>query len=94
MSDDSVVNSPEETRKFAGQLNKFNQNVLQCVKEIRSHKAALGQTWRDKQFKSFSEGFDQTMKKFEQFVTQVCVPIVPALKKKADLVEAAGRHKV
>jgi len=77
-----AVVSPEDVRRFASELKKFNSTLDSDCKKITGRLKALGQTWRDKEHKKFEQEFMQTEKAIKQFL-QKSSEYVPFLIRKA-----------
>lgn len=77
---------PGELRRFAADLNRFNQELGQLVGSIHGKLRNLEQTWRDAEQRKFSEAFDQTAKALGVFL-ESSTAHVQMLNKKAGLLE-------
>ena len=56
-----AIVDPEELRRFAQNLKKFNHDVQERVTALGSQLDNLGRTWRDQENKKFAEEFQQHM---------------------------------
>ncbi len=81
-----AIVDPEELRRFAGNLKKFNRDVQERLTMLNNQLAALGKTWRDQEHKKFSEEFQQHMKVIARFV-EVTERHIPYLARKAEIIE-------
>ena len=54
-----AIVDPEELRRFAQSLRKFNTDVQERVKSLSGQLASLERTWRDQEQKKFAEEFEQ-----------------------------------
>jgi uncharacterized protein YukE len=77
---------PVELRRFAADLNRFNNELTALVGGINGKLRNLEQSWRDAEQRKFSEGFDQTVKAVSVFLESSVVH-VQFLNKKATLIE-------
>jgi uncharacterized protein YukE len=81
-----VVIEPEQVRKFAEELQRFNRDVQQRVGALNARFSALGETWQDQEHQKFSEEFRQTLKTLKKFL-DVSDQHVPYLLRKAQRIE-------
>ena len=81
----AVVN-PEELRRFAAQLKRFNNDMLTNLTTLHGQLAGLGQTWRDREHDKFCEEFEQTLQVVKRFVDSTNQHI-PFLLRKAERIE-------
>jgi len=77
---------PGELRRFAQDLNRFNQELQMLLTGLHGKMRQLEQNWRDNEQKKFSEAFEQTAKALGGFLEQ-SDEHVKSLAKKASLVE-------
>ena len=63
-----AVADPEELRRFAQSLKKFNGGMNQSLQKLQAQAAALAQTWRDQEHAKFQTEFDTTMRQLARFV--------------------------
>ena len=59
---------PEEVRRFAEELKRFNLDVQTRIGSLQARFAALGDTWSDQEHQKFSEEFRDTMKVLKKFI--------------------------
>lgn len=77
---------PEEVRRFASELKRFNDDVQARTSALQSRFAALGSTWQDQEHEKFAEDFLTTMKVLKKFV-EVSEKHTPYLLRKAQRIE-------
>ena len=78
--------NPEEVRRFASELKRFNEDVLQKAASLQARFAALGSTWQDQEQQKFAEEFVTTMKVLKKFV-EISEKQTPFLLRKAQRIE-------
>ncbi len=81
-----AVVDPNELRRFAADLKKFNTDVHAQMARLASSLGSLQQTWRDQEQAKFSEEFEQTMRALQRFLKASEV-YVPFLMRKAERIE-------
>ena len=81
-----AVVDPEELRRFAQRLKKFNSELQNEATVLGNQLAALGATWRDQEHKKFVEQFEQNMKVIGRF-TEATEQYIPYLLRKAEHIE-------
>jgi uncharacterized protein YukE len=81
-----AIVDPEELRRFALSLKKFNGDVQERIKLLSSQMAALEQTWRDQEQKKFAEEFQQQIQSLGRFI-EIVDRHVPYLVRKAEIIE-------
>jgi uncharacterized protein YukE len=81
-----AIVDPEELRRFALNLKKFNNDVQERITALSNQLGALGKTWRDQENKKFAEEFEQHIKIISRFV-DVVDRHVPYLLRKAEIIE-------
>ncbi len=77
---------PAELRRFATDLNRFNNELQGLLSGLNARMRGLEQSWRDNEQKKFSEGFAQAVKALSNFM-ETSHEHVSVLNKKAGLVE-------
>ena len=77
---------PAELRRFAADLNRFNNELQGLLAGLHGKMRALEQTWRDQEQRKFSEAFEQTAKSLANFLEQ-SHQHATFLGKKASLIE-------
>ena len=81
-----AIVDPEELRRFAGALKKFNNETKDRLGALAGQLAALGKSWRDQEHKKFAEDFEQHMKVIARFI-DVTEQHIPFLLRKAETIE-------
>jgi WXG100 family type VII secretion target len=81
-----AIVDPEELRRFAQSLNKFNKDVQERIASLAGQLASLEQTWRDQEQKKFAEEFQQQIQALARFV-EIIDRHIPYLLRKANLIE-------
>ncbi len=77
---------PEEVRRFATELKRFNEDVQARAASLQARFAALGTTWQDQDHEKFGEEFLTTMKTLKKFV-EISEKHTPYLLRKAQRIE-------
>jgi uncharacterized protein YukE len=81
-----AIMDPEEVRRFAAELKRFNDDVQQRASSLQTRFAALGTTWQDQDHEKFAEEFISTMKVLRKF-TEISEKQTPFLLRKAQRIE-------
>ncbi len=81
-----AVVDPQELRRFAQELKRFNTMITDQMGVLRSRLGELGQSWRDQEQTKFVEEFEQTTKVLQRFVSS-SERHVPFLVRKAEKIE-------
>jgi uncharacterized protein YukE len=81
-----AIMDPEQVRRFAEELKRFNVDLQNSMASLQARFAALGDTWQDQEHSKFSEEFKQTMKALKKFV-EVSNQHTPYLLRKAQRIE-------
>ena len=81
-----AIVDPGDLRRFAMNLRRFNNELLNQMTVLHGQLVGLGQTWRDKEHDKFVEEMEQTMTVLGRFV-EATNQHVPFLLRKADKVE-------
>lgn len=81
-----AIMDPEEVRRFASELKRFNQDIQVKMGALQARFAALGGSWQDQEHDKFSEEFVQTMKALKKFV-EISDKHAPYLLRKAQRIE-------
>ena len=81
-----AIMDPEQVRRFAEELKRFNSDVQDRVGSLQARFAALGDTWQDQEHAKFAEEFKQTVKALKKFV-EVSNQHAPYLLRKAQRIE-------
>lgn len=77
---------PEEVRRFASELKRFNDDVQVRAASLQARFAALAGTWQDQEQEKFAEEFITTMKVLKKFV-EISEKQTPFLLRKAQRIE-------
>lgn len=81
-----AIMDPEEVRRFATELKRFNQDIQVRAASLQARFAALGGSWQDQEHEKFAEEFTATMKALKKFV-EVSEMHTPYLLRKAQRIE-------
>ncbi|MBI3853855.1 MAG: WXG100 family type VII secretion target [Verrucomicrobia bacterium] len=81
-----AIMDPEEVRRFAEELKRFNLDVQNRIASLQARFAALGDTWQDQEHAKFSDEFKNTIKALKKFV-EVSNQHTPYLLRKAQRIE-------
>jgi uncharacterized protein YukE len=81
-----AIMDPEEVRRFAEELKRFNQDLQNRITLLQARFAALGETWQDQEHVRFAEEFRQTMKALIKFM-EISSQHTPFLLRKAQRIE-------
>ena len=81
-----AIVDPEELRRFARFLKKFNADVQDRITTLGAQLAALGRTWRDQEQKRFVDEFEQHVKSISRFV-ELTEQHIPYLLRKAESID-------
>ncbi|GIW81023.1 MAG: hypothetical protein KatS3mg105_2830 [Gemmatales bacterium] len=87
----AIVN-PEELRRFAAALKRFNNDLLNQMSALQGQLIRLGESWRDQEHEKFVEEFTQTMKVVNRFL-QATNQHIPFLMRKAEKIEQYLQQK-
>lgn len=87
-----AVVDPEELRRFAQALKRFNAQLTGSMNALNGQMQALSQTWRDQEQAKFNAEFEQTMRTLARF-TQASEQHIPFLMRKADRIEEYLRQR-
>lgn len=77
---------PTDLRRFAQELNRFNNDLQTLVGGLNGKLRQLESTWRDQEQRKFTEAFEQTVKVIGNFL-EASHDHVTLLGKKATLIE-------
>jgi uncharacterized protein YoxC len=81
-----AIMDPEEVRRFAQELKRFNDDVQMKAGSLQARFAALKDTWQDQDHEKFAQEFISTMKVLKKFV-EVSEKQTPYLLRKAQRIE-------
>ena len=77
---------PEQVRRFAEELKRFNVDLQNRMSALQARFASLGDSWQDQEHIKFSEEFKQSMAAMKKFV-EVSNQHGPYLLRKAQRIE-------
>lgn len=77
---------PEEVRRFAKELKRFNDDLQARAQSLHTRFANLSSTWQDQEHEKFAEEFVSTMKALKKF-TEVSERHTPFLLRKAQRID-------
>ena len=77
---------PEEVRRFASELKRFNEDVQMKATSLQARFTALATTWQDQDHEKFAEEFITTMKVLRKFM-EISEKQTPFLLRKAARIE-------
>ena len=81
-----AIMDPQEVRKFAEELNRFNVDMQGRMMALQARFKTLGDTWRDQEHDKFTEDFEQTTKALCKFI-ETSGRFAPYLMRKAQRIE-------
>jgi len=81
-----AIIDPEQVRRFAEELKRFNSDLQNSLSGLQARFAALGDSWQDQEHNKFSEEFKQTVKALRKFI-EVSNQHTPYLLRKAQRIE-------
>ena len=77
---------PAELRRFAADLNRFNNELQGLLAGLHGKMRTLEQTWRDQEHKKFVGDFDEHMKVIAKYI-EATNEHAPYLLRKAERIE-------
>lgn len=77
---------PDEVRRFAEELKRFNGDLQQGMSSLAARFSALGDTWQDQEQMKFAEEFRSTMRALKKFM-EVSNAHGPFLMRKAQRIQ-------
>lgn len=81
-----AIMDPEEVRRFAKELKRFNDDVQVRAASLQARFASLGSSWQDQEHEKFAEEFLTTMKVIKKF-TEISEKHTPYLLRKAQRID-------
>jgi uncharacterized protein YukE len=81
-----AIVDPEELRRFAQSLKKFNANVQESMISLNGQLSSLEQTWRDQEQKKFAEEFQRQISGLARLV-EIIDRHIPYLLRKSEIIE-------
>ncbi len=82
-----AIVDPEELRRFALELKRFNTEVQASLSGIHRRFISLGETWRDQEHAKFAEEFDHMLRVVARFADE-SEKQVPLLLRKAESIRS------
>ncbi len=77
---------PEEVRRFAKELKRFNDDMQVRASSLQGRFSALSGTWQDQEHEKFADEFTTTLKVLKKFM-EVSEKHTPYLLRKAQRIE-------
>jgi WXG100 family type VII secretion target len=87
-----AIVDPDELRRFAHNLDRFNRDLQQQMQVLRGQMKNLGQTWRDQEHDKFLQQFDETVLVMNRFI-DIAGEQIPVLLRKAERAEEYLRQR-
>ncbi|QVL30087.1 WXG100 family type VII secretion target [Telmatocola sphagniphila] len=81
-----AVVDPNELRRFASGLKRFNNDLQANLASVHGQLLALGDTWRDQEHEKFRQEFEETIRVVERFI-DIANEHIPFLMRKAERIE-------
>jgi uncharacterized protein YukE len=81
-----AIMDPQEVRRFAEELKRFNTDLHARAALLQGRFNALADTWQDQEHAKFAEEFRQSMKVMQKFM-EVSQEHIPYLLRKAQRIE-------
>ena len=81
-----AIMDPEQVRRFAEELTRFNTDLQNRLAALTARFNSLGDTWQDQENIKFAEEFKDTMKVLRKFA-EVSGQHAPYLLRKAQRIE-------
>lgn len=81
----AIIN-PEEVRRFAEELNRFNLDLQNRLGTLQARFSALGESWQDQEHEKFSQEFREASKVLRRFL-DLSSQHAPYLLRKAQRIE-------
>jgi NAD(P)H-nitrite reductase large subunit len=81
-----AIVDPEELRRFAQNLKKFNIQMQEQITVLGTQLKTLGKTWRDQEHRKFAEEFEAHIRVISRFI-EITEEHVPYLLRKAQIIE-------
>jgi len=78
--------NPEELRRFAMELKRFNNDLKGEITAIHHRFTKLGETWQDQEHARFAETFDQMVRTLAKFA-DAAEKHIPFLLRKAERIQ-------
>ena len=81
-----AIMDPEEVRRFAKELKRFNDDLAVRASGLQARFSALSSTWQDQEHEKFSAEFLQMMKTMKHFI-ELSDRHAPYLLRKAERIQ-------
>lgn len=81
-----AIIDPEEVRRFAAELKRFNGDLRERSASLMARFTALGDTWQDQEQEKFAGEFVQLMKTLKSFL-ELSEKHTPYLMRKAERIQ-------
>ncbi|MBN1851172.1 MAG: WXG100 family type VII secretion target [Pirellulales bacterium] len=81
-----AIVEPGELRQFAQNLRKFNTELQERTAALTSQLQSLATTWRDQEYRKFSEEFEGHVKAISRYI-EATERYIPFLIRKAERIE-------
>ena len=81
-----AIADPEELKRFAQLLKKFNTELVDHGNALAAQLESLSTTWRDQENRKFAEQFEQQLKGLARLV-EINNEYIPFLMRKASRIE-------
>jgi uncharacterized protein YukE len=81
-----AIIDPEEVRRFAAELKRFNGDLRERTGSLMARFTALGDTWQDQEQEKFAAEFTQLMKTLKSFL-ELSDRHTPYLLRKAERIQ-------
>jgi uncharacterized protein YukE len=81
-----AIMDPEQVRRFAEELKRFNLDLQNSMASLQARFAALSDTWQDQEHGKFADEFKETMRALKKFI-EVSNKHTPYLLRKAQKIE-------
>lgn len=81
-----AVVDPEELRRFASDLKRFNADIQAQVTSIQRRFVKLGETWQDQEHAKFADEFEKLVGPLNKFV-EASEKHIPFLLRKAQKIQ-------
>ena len=81
-----AIANPEELRRFAATLKKFNAGLTEQIGALGSQLDGLSATWRDQENRRFAEEFARNLQVMARFI-ETNNEYIPFLLRKAERID-------
>ena len=81
-----AIVDPNELRRFAEELKRFNGDLQNSLSSLQARFSALSDTWQDQEHAKFAQDFVETMKVLRRFM-EISGQQGPFLLRKAQRIE-------